>query len=110
MLIRFMSAGVIVSCLRAANIATFSLSLMSTNALTAPVETVIYSFKGAPTDGANSLAKLTNDNGVLYGITNSGGINNNGTVFKLTLEAQFGSRPYFISSKAAATAPLHKRD
>jgi len=86
MLIRFISAGVIVSCLRGAIIAAFPLSLMSTNALTAPVESVIYSFKGGPTDGANSLAKLIDRNGVLYGTTNAGGTNNNGAVFKLTLE------------------------
>jgi uncharacterized repeat protein (TIGR03803 family) len=68
--------------------AAFALGLMSSSALTSPVASVIYSFKGSPIDGSNSLAKLIEYNGELYGTTNAGGINGAGTVFKLTTDGK----------------------
>ncbi len=48
-------------------------------------ETVLYSFKGAPSDGASPSAGLVLDaKGVLYGATEGGGSFNSGTAFKLT--------------------------
>lgn len=47
-------------------------------------ESVLYSFRGSP-DGANPVGGLIADgNGALYGTTTQGGINDWGTVFKLT--------------------------
>jgi uncharacterized repeat protein (TIGR03803 family) len=49
-------------------------------------ESVLYSFKGSPTDGANPGhgGLLRDASGNLYGVTHSGGANGYGTVFKLT--------------------------
>jgi len=48
-------------------------------------ETVLHSFAGYPTDGANPYAGLVRDSaGNLYGTTNQGGTSGVGTVFKLT--------------------------
>jgi len=46
-------------------------------------EAVVYNFGGG-TDGANPTSELTDVNGVLYGVTYSGGTDNDGTVFKIT--------------------------
>ncbi|HXC44891.1 MAG TPA: choice-of-anchor tandem repeat GloVer-containing protein [Candidatus Dormibacteraeota bacterium] len=48
-------------------------------------ETVLYRFKGGPSDGRNPKSKLIRDNaGNLYGATFGGGaFNNSGTIFKL---------------------------
>ena len=47
-------------------------------------ETVLYSFAGEPTDGADPMAGLILDvSGNLYGTTSQGGTSNFGTVFKL---------------------------
>ena len=70
-------------------IALAALSLAG-GALAAPVETVLYSFKGkGASDGAGPLAGLIADKeGALYGTTQNGGTGNGdsgfGTVFKLT--------------------------
>ncbi|MGC9237993.1 MAG: choice-of-anchor tandem repeat GloVer-containing protein, partial [Thiomonas sp.] len=51
---------------------------------TAGVESVLHSF-GSGTDGNTPLAGLVMDaSGNLYGTTDAGGANNNGTVFKIT--------------------------
>lgn len=48
------------------------------------VETVLHSFAGGPTDGADPKARLIlDDNGNLYGTTFTGGLGGFGTVFKL---------------------------
>jgi uncharacterized repeat protein (TIGR03803 family) len=52
---------------------------------TAWTETVLYSFKGGPSDGGNPSAGLITDkDGALYGPTVLGGTSGFGTVFKLT--------------------------
>ena len=49
-------------------------------------ETVLHSFKGAPTDGENPAARLIRDSsGNFYGTTQAGGASNDGVVFKLAL-------------------------
>jgi uncharacterized repeat protein (TIGR03803 family) len=51
---------------------------------TGGIETVLHSFAGNPTDGADPKARLMLDqNGNLYGTTFSGGSANSGTVFKI---------------------------
>lgn len=55
--------------------------------LATPAEAqTLHSFQGAPNDGAQPSAGLTNVNGVLYGTTYLGGTsaNNGGTIFKIT--------------------------
>ena len=47
-------------------------------------ENIVYSFMPNGTDGSGPVAALKNVKGVLYGTTPSGGVNNLGTVFKLT--------------------------
>jgi uncharacterized repeat protein (TIGR03803 family) len=50
-------------------------------------EKVLYSFKGAgSSDGAAPLAGLTVSNGLLYGVTRSGGANDDGTVFEVHVD------------------------
>jgi len=52
----------------------------------AGVETIVYSFAGGATDGAAPSASLIQGtDGKLYGTTSSGGPNNYGTVFTVTL-------------------------
>jgi uncharacterized repeat protein (TIGR03803 family) len=47
-------------------------------------ETVLYSFAGGPTDGANPVGNLVMDGaGNLYGTTAYGGANGGGTVFTI---------------------------
>jgi len=47
-------------------------------------ETLLHSFTGKPGDGANPQAGLVNVNGTLYGTTEFGGTNGDGTVFSIT--------------------------
>jgi uncharacterized repeat protein (TIGR03803 family) len=49
----------------------------------AGVETVIHSFAGLPNDGTGPEAGLVDVDGTLYGTTNDGGTNNDGTVFQI---------------------------
>jgi uncharacterized repeat protein (TIGR03803 family) len=51
---------------------------------TSGAESVVYSFKGGTSDGANPWAPLTVMNGQLYGPTSSGGAANVGTIFQLS--------------------------
>jgi uncharacterized repeat protein (TIGR03803 family) len=55
----------------------------------AGIETVLYSFRGKTMDGANPEGGLILDSkGNLVGTTSTGGLSNNGTVFKLTPAGQ----------------------
>jgi uncharacterized repeat protein (TIGR03803 family) len=47
-------------------------------------ESVLYTFKGFPTDGESPYAGLTLANGTLYGTTETGGANRYGTAFSIT--------------------------
>jgi uncharacterized repeat protein (TIGR03803 family) len=49
-------------------------------------ETVLYSFGGTPTDGAQPQGLIRGSDGKLYGTTLNGGANFRGTVFELTLD------------------------
>jgi uncharacterized repeat protein (TIGR03803 family) len=51
---------------------------------TSGVETVLYSFQGGSADGESPYASLTDVNGTLYGTTQYGGANLDGTAFKVT--------------------------
>ena len=52
-------------------------------------ESVLYSFTNQGGDGAYLYSKLIKDSdGSLYGVTTGGGLNNNGTVFKITLDGK----------------------
>jgi uncharacterized repeat protein (TIGR03803 family) len=51
---------------------------------TSGAKTVLHSFTGAPDDGAYPEGGLTNVNGTLYGTTQGGGANHDGTVFTIT--------------------------
>jgi hypothetical protein len=76
---------------------TLAALTLAGNALAAPVETILYSFKGG-SDGVGSFAGLITDKeGALYGTTSGGGAASNGncanplpcgTVFKLTPPAK----------------------
>ena len=48
--------------------------------------TVLHHFQGTPSDGAQSVAVLAEDAGVLYGMTASGGSANGGVVFRLNAD------------------------
>jgi uncharacterized repeat protein (TIGR03803 family) len=73
---------------------------------TAWKETVLHSFTGVPSDGGQPHAPLIADKaGALYGTTFYGGINNAGTVFKLTPAAsgQTASKETVLYSFCSAT-------
>jgi len=55
-----------------------------------PQVVTIYSFAGAPNDGANPQARMTYKDGVLYGTTYGGGLDNWGSVFSLSPPASPG--------------------
>ena len=46
-------------------------------------ESVVHDFQGSPADGAFPYGPLIVVNGMLYGTTANGGVNNDGTVFAL---------------------------
>jgi uncharacterized repeat protein (TIGR03803 family) len=51
-------------------------------------ETVVYSFKGSPSDGTDPSAPLIDVNGTLYGSTSYGGRYGGGTVFAITTSGE----------------------
>ncbi len=62
----------------------FKLTPSTSNGVTTYQETILHSFAGGAADGSNPNAVLIIDaSGNLYGTTQNGGTNNNGTVFKL---------------------------
>jgi uncharacterized repeat protein (TIGR03803 family) len=66
-------------------LAIFGLALLLTTSWATAQETVLHSFSGNPSDGAQPLAGLIFDAaGNLYGTTAYGGPNNEGTVFELS--------------------------
>ncbi len=48
-------------------------------------ETVLYSFGASSADGTLPVSLIQGTDGNLYGITSTGGTNNSGTLFKLTI-------------------------
>jgi uncharacterized repeat protein (TIGR03803 family) len=70
-------------------------------------ESLLYSFAGAPGDGANPLAGLITDTaGNLYGTTEQGGGDGFGTVFKLTPEGGESLLQSFAGFPGDGAAPL----
>jgi uncharacterized repeat protein (TIGR03803 family) len=51
-------------------------------------ESVLYSFKGGPTDGYTPVSGLYNSGGTFYGTTELGGKHNKGTVYAVSLSGQ----------------------
>src|SRR5262245_59255122 len=49
----------------------------------AVTETVVYSFRGGPSDGTSPESALLDVNGTLYGTTSHGGHRQSGTVFAI---------------------------
>src|ERR1700730_2921679 len=79
-----LQGGKIIRIVDRAMITTLAALTLSSGALAAPVETVLYSLTSG-SDGANALAGLISDNqGALYDTTEIGGTGNVGTVLKLT--------------------------
>jgi uncharacterized repeat protein (TIGR03803 family) len=67
----------------------------------AGTETVLYSFKGGPSDGATALGSLIQaSDGNLYGMTPDGGASNFGTIFRIT---PAGSEAVLYSFKGGAS-------
>lgn len=58
---------------------------------TGGVEHVLYRFLGNSTDGVTPYAPLTNVNGTLYGTTDHGGSQFNGTIFSITTSGTYTS-------------------
>ena len=48
--------------------------------------TILHNFTGGPSDGANPMGSLTLSGSTLYGMTFSGGANNDGTIFKVNTD------------------------
>jgi uncharacterized repeat protein (TIGR03803 family) len=72
------------------------------------VVSVVYSFAGAPNDGAFSLAGLVQGtDGNLYGGTDKGGINDLGTLFEITSNGQYKLLYSFVDKiGSGANGPL----
>ncbi len=68
------------------------------------VENVIYSFRGGADDGANPInaGLVQGSDGYLYGTTFGGGINNNGTVYKISTSGVENVIHYFQSGADGA--------
>jgi uncharacterized repeat protein (TIGR03803 family) len=79
--------------------AIFTTVFLAPHSARAQTETVLYSFKGGPSDGRWPYAGVIRDKaGNLYGTTWYGGVRNKGTVFKLTKSGErlvhsFGGSP-----------------
>jgi uncharacterized repeat protein (TIGR03803 family) len=68
-------------------------------------ETVLYSFKGGTGDGEFPLAGLINVKGKLYGTTVYGGVNDDGTVFSITLSGKEKMRHSFNGAPVDGERP-----
>jgi uncharacterized repeat protein (TIGR03803 family) len=69
-------------------------------------ETVLHSFKGAPTDGENPAARLIRDSsGNFYGTTQAGGASNDGVVFKLALTGKETVLHFFAGAPNDGASP-----
>jgi uncharacterized repeat protein (TIGR03803 family) len=62
--------------------------------LSSGVITTLHSFAGTPDDGAHPYASLIYQNGVFYGSTNGGGVNNNGSLFSYHLDTEIFTTLY----------------
>jgi uncharacterized repeat protein (TIGR03803 family) len=69
-------------------------------------ETVLYSFKGYPSDGALPYASLIDVNGTLYGTTYAGGPSDAGTIFKITTSGVEKVLHYFSYGYGDGTYPF----
>jgi len=70
-------------------------------------ETMMYSFVGGPSDGANpdSYGRLTNIGSNLYGTTTAGGTSGNGTVFSLPITGGPDTLLYSFAGGSDGAAP-----
>jgi len=89
-------------------IITVSLSVLACRAFNANAltETNLHFFVGFPSDGADSRAKLVQGgDGNFYGTTYGGGMNNNGTVFRISPGGSYTSLYSFVGSPTGGGHP-----
>jgi len=90
--------------------ATFAGGASSAGAIfeitTSGAETVLYSFKGGSADGEGPYASLTDVNGSLYGTTQYGGSNLDGTAFKVTTSGTEKILHSFLGGATDGAYPL----
>jgi uncharacterized repeat protein (TIGR03803 family) len=72
---------------------------------TAGVEKVLYRFAGSPSDGATPYATLANLSGTLYGTTDHGGADENGTIFSITTSGAYHQLHSFTGAPSDGAHP-----
>jgi uncharacterized repeat protein (TIGR03803 family) len=75
---------------------------------TGATESVLHSFAGSPTDGADPVSELTNVDGTFYGTTLYGGANDKGAVF--TFDPSTGNETLLYSFKGGSDDGAHPHD
>jgi len=75
----------------ATGLVTLGVTAMAASVLAAPTTTVLYSFHGKTDGGSPEGGLIAGPDGVLYGTADTGGTNDNGTIFSLTPPATTGA-------------------
>ncbi len=72
-------------------------------------ESVVYRFKGGPSDGRTPYSGLIQgSDGALYGTTTQGGANERGIAFRLTLSGDYKILHHFDGARATGDRPIGK--